>query len=263
MAAEGYTRGRIEAEWRAVLANRRDAPLGGLGAGEIESLYGPLCAIARGQSFAVAHLAQSLDGKIAAVNGTSRWISGEEDLCHTHRMRALADAVVVGADTVLHDDPLLTVRRCSGTHPVRVVIDPERKLKAHHKVFTDRSTRTIVIAAADGRNGADAPDVETITLPREGSMIAPKAIKAALAEGGLHWLFIEGGGVTISNFLREGCLDRLQITVAPVILGSGRPSITLPPISEPGLGLRPQMRRLSLGADTLFECIFGPTEIND
>jgi diaminohydroxyphosphoribosylaminopyrimidine deaminase / 5-amino-6-(5-phosphoribosylamino)uracil reductase len=257
MAAEGHIRGRIDAEWRTVLANRRDAPLGSLGAGEIESLYGPLCAIARGQSFAVAHLAQSLDGKIAALNGSSRWISGDEDLCHTHRMRALADAVLVGADTVLHDDPMLTVRRCSGTHPVRVVIDPERKLKAHHKVFTDRSTRTIVIAAADRRNGVDAPDVETITLPREGSVIAPKAIKAALAEHGLHWLFIEGGGVTISNFLREGCLDRLQITVAPVILGSGRPSITLPPISEPGLGLRPQIRRLSLGADTLFECIFG------
>jgi riboflavin-specific deaminase-like protein len=228
-----------------------------MGAGELEALYGPLCAIAPGQSFAVAHLAQSLDGKIAAMNGASRWISGEEDLCHTHRMRALADAVVVGADTVLHDDPRLTVRRCSGTHPVRVVIDPERKLKTHHKVFTDRSTRTIVIAAADRENGHDAPDVETIALPREGKVIAPKAIRAALAARGLHWLFIEGGGVTISNFLRDGCLDRLQITVAPLLLGSGRPSITLPPISEPGLGLRPPIRRLSLGADTLFECVFG------
>ena len=114
MAAEGNIRGHVEAEWRAVLTHRRGAALGSLGAGEIESLYGPLCAIAPGQSFAVAHLAQSLDGKIAASNGASRWISGEEDLCHTHRMRALADAVVVGADTVLHDDPLLTVRRCSG-----------------------------------------------------------------------------------------------------------------------------------------------------
>src|SRR6185503_12239099 len=166
MAAEGDIRGRSEAQWRALLANRRGAPLGSIGAGELEALYGPLCAVALGQSFIVAHLAQSLDGKIASMNGASRWISGEEDLCHTHRMRALADAVVVGADTVLHDDPLLTVRRCSGTHPVRVVIDPERKLEAHHKVFTDRSARTIVIAAADRRNGKAAPDVETIALPR-------------------------------------------------------------------------------------------------
>lgn len=258
MAAEGDNiRGRVEAQWRAVLANRRGAPLGSIGAGELEALYGPLCAIAPGQSFAVAHLAQSLDGKIAATNGASRWISGDEDLCHTHRMRALADAVLVGADTVLHDDPLLTVRRCSGTHPVRVVIDPERKLESHHKVFTDPNARTIVIAAADRHNGHAAPDVETIILPRAGKVIAPQAICAALAARGLHWLFIEGGGVTISNFLREGCLDRLQITVAPLLLGSGRPSVTLPPVSEPGLGLRPQIRRLSLGADTLFECIFG------
>ncbi|HEX3972656.1 MAG TPA: RibD family protein [Stellaceae bacterium] len=257
MAAEGSIRGHVEADWRAVLAHRRGAQPGSLGAGEIESLYGPLCAIAPGQNFAVAHLAQSLDGKIAASTGASRWISGDEDLCHTHRMRALADAVIVGAETVLHDDPLLTVRRCSGTHPVRVIIDPERKLKAHHKVFTDRSARTIVIAAADRYDGIGVPDAETIALPRDDRVIAPRAIKAALAERGLHWLFIEGGGVTISNFLRAGCLDRLQITVAPVILGSGRPSITLPPISEPGLGLRPQIRRLSLGVDTLFECVFG------
>jgi len=257
MAAEGDIRGRVETQWRALLAQRRGATPGSIGAGELQSLYGPLCAIATGQSFTVAHLAQSLDGKIAAMNGASRWISGEEDLCHTHRMRALADAVVVGADTVLHDDPLLTVRRCSGTHPVRVVIDPERKLDAHHKVFTDRAARTIVIAAADRHNGHAAPDVETIVLPRDGRVIAPQAIRDALAMRGLHWLFIEGGGVTISNFLRAGCLDRLQITVAPLLLGSGRPSITLPPVSEPGLGLRPPIRRLSLGADTLFECIFG------
>lgn len=257
MAAEGDIGGRVDAQWRAILASRRGAPLGRIGAGEIEALYGPLCAIASGQSFVVAHLAQSLDGKIAAATGASRWISGDEDLCHTHRMRALADAVIVGADTILADDPLLTVRRCAGTHPVRVVIDPDRKLAPHHQVFTERSTRTIVIAAA-GQESGPAPDgVEVLSLPREGRVIAPAAIKAALAARGLHWLFIEGGGITISNFLAAGCLDRLQITVAPLILGSGKPSLTLPAIAEPSLGLRPQIRRLSLGADTLFECIFG------
>jgi riboflavin-specific deaminase-like protein len=256
MAAEGDIGGRVEAQWRAVLASRRGATVGSLGAGELEALYGPLCAIAPGQSFAVAHLAQSLDGKIAAATGASRWISGEEDLCHTHRMRALADAVIVGADTVLHDNPLLTVRRCPGTHPVRVVIDPECKLSPDHQVFTDRSAKTLVIAAADRRNGFAADGVETLALPREGRLISPGAIKEALAARGLHWLFIEGGGVTISNFLRDGCLDRLQITVAPLLLGSGKPSLTLPAIAEPSLGLRPQIRRLSLGADMLFECIF-------
>lgn len=258
MAAEGDIGGRVDAQWRAILASRRGAPLGSIGAGEIEALYGPLCAIAPGQPFAVGHLAQSLDGRIAAVGGASRWISGDEDLCHTHRMRALADAVIVGADTLRNDDPLLTVRRCAGTHPVRVVIDPDRKLAAHHQVFTDRSTKTIVIAAADRpSDGGSIDGVEIVSLPRDGRVIAPAAIQEMLAARGLYWLFIEGGGITISNFLRAGCLDRLQITVAPLILGSGRPSLTLPAIAEPSLGLRPQIRRLSLGADTLFECIFG------
>ncbi len=258
MAAEGDIRGR-DAQWRAVLASRRGgASLGNIGSGEFEALYGPLCAVAAGQSFILAHLAQSLDGKIAMANGASRWISGEEDLCHTHRLRALADAVVVGADTIVHDDPLLTVRRCAGENPVRVVIDPERKLPLHHQVFTDRSAPTIVIAAADRAANQIAPEgIEILALPRDGRVIAPAAITAALAARGLHWLFIEGGGVTISNFLRAGCLDRLQITVAPVLLGSGKPSLTLPAVAEPSLGLRPQIRRLSLGADTLFECVFG------
>jgi riboflavin biosynthesis pyrimidine reductase len=83
------------------------------------------------------------------------------------------------------------------------------------------------------------------------------AIRQALAARGLHWLFVEGGGVTISHFLRAGCLDRLQLTVAPVILGSGRPSLTLPEITLPRQGLRPEVRRIGLGEDVLFECIFG------
>jgi riboflavin-specific deaminase-like protein len=257
MAAEGDIRGRSEAQWHAALAHRRGALPGSMGAGEIEALYGPLCAVARGQSFAVAHLAQSLDGKIAADSGASRWISGHEDLCHTHRMRALADAVIVGADTILHDDPLLTVRRCSGTHPTRVVIDPRRRLESDHKVFTDRSAPTIIIAALDSGHRPAPDGVELLLLPLQESMIAPRAIKSALAARDLHWLFIEGGGVTISNFLRAGCLDRLQITIAPVLLGSGKAGVVLPSIAEPSLGLRPPIRRVSLGADTLFECIFG------
>ncbi len=256
MPAEGDIAERIDAQWQALLACRRGAaPLPG--AGILAELYGPLCAIPPGQDFAIAHLAQSLDGRIATVGGASRWISGEEDIHHTHCMRALADAVLVGADTVLHDDPLLTVRRCAGKHPVRVVIDPERKLGSHHRVFTDPSTRTFVIAAEDCAGGGALGFAELLRLPRSAGVIAPDTIRRALAARGLHWLFIEGGGVTISHFLRAGCLDRLQLTVAPMILGSGRPSLILPEIAAPRNGLRPQIRRVALGQDVLFECIFG------
>ncbi len=256
MPAEGNITGRGDAQWQAVLAGRRGAaPIDG--AGVLAELYGPLCAVPRDQCFTIAHLAQSLDGRIATLSGASQWISGDEDLRHTHRLRALADAVLVGADTVLHDDPLLTVRRCNGTNPVRVVVDPERKLTPDHRVFTDGSAPTFVIVAQDCVAGAFLGAVEILRLPRSDGIIAPAAIRHALAARGLHWLLVEGGGVTISHFLRARCLDRLQLTVAPVILGSGRPSLSLPEITAPGLGLRPEVRRMTLGEDVLFECIFG------
>jgi len=255
MAAEGDIAARADAQWQAVLAGRRgklpDA------AGDLAELYGPLCAVPPGKTYIVAHLAQSLDGRIAAPSGASQWISGEDDLRHTHRMRALADAVIVGANTVLHDDPLLTVRRCTGEHPVRVIIDPDRKLEPRHRVFTDRSAPTLVIAAEDCARRSPPGIAEVLRLPRHDGIISPLFIRRALAERGLHWLLVEGGGVTVSHFLRARCLDRLQLAVAPMILGSGRPSLTLPEIAAPGLGLRPQLRRIALGKDVLFECIFG------
>src|SRR6185437_10083055 len=124
--------------WRSLLALRRQdgarpqpmlPPGAGAGEAALLELYLPF-AERRRRPYAVAHLGQSLDGRIATAAGASRWVTGEEDLLHTHRMRALADAILVGAGTVRHDDPQLTVRRCSGAHPVRVVIDCERRVGA-------------------------------------------------------------------------------------------------------------------------------------
>ena len=219
-------------------------------------LYLPFAQVPRGRRFAVAHLGQSLDGRIAAASGASRWVTGEPDLIHTHRMRALADAVIVGSGTIRHDDPLLTVRRCGGAHPVRVVIDAERRLGACHRVFQDDTAPTVLLAAAElVRPGDRLGRAELVGLPRCGDGLAPRDIAAALAERGLHFLFIEGGGITISRFLAAGALDRLQITVAPILLGSGKPSLTLPEIAAPQQGLRPELRRFSLGQDMLYECI--------
>src|SRR5438034_1608604 len=83
--------------------------------------------------------------RIATENGESRWITGEADLLHCHRMRALADAVLVGARTVRADDPQLTVRRCAGDNPFRVVIDPELSLTGRHAIFRDRAAPTLIV----------------------------------------------------------------------------------------------------------------------
>ncbi|HXA71921.1 MAG TPA: RibD family protein, partial [Stellaceae bacterium] len=217
----------------------------------------PLALVPHRHSFVLAHLAQSLDGRIATAGGESQWLTGEADLCHTHRLRALADAVIVGANTVRQDNPRLTVRHCSGDQPVRVVLDANLALPRDRDVFCDGAAQTLVLAAADRvAKQTRIGQAEIVPLAREGERLAPAAIRTALAGRGLYWLFLEGGGVTVSRFLAAGALDRLQIALAPVILGSGRPSLQLPEIPALSGALRPRVRHVPLGSDMLVDCTF-------
>jgi riboflavin-specific deaminase-like protein len=242
------------AAWRA--ATRRGAsPAMPALDGTAAALYAPLMsAFAARGALVVAHLGQSLDGRIATQSGASRWITGEADLLHTHRMRALADAVIVGAGTVAADDPLLTVRRCEGENPVRVVIDAGSRLAPTQKVFNGDSP-TLHLIAEDAPRAPQGACAQ-VRLPATQGRIAVGAILGALRRRGLAWIFVEGGGVTVSQFLAAGALDRLQLVLAPVLLGSGRPSLVLPEIADPGRGLRPASRRIELGEDILVDCVF-------
>jgi riboflavin-specific deaminase-like protein len=219
-------------------------------------LYLPYC-FPQPRGLAVAHIGQSLDGRIATENGESRWITGEADLLHCHRMRAIADAVLVGARTVRADDPQLTVRRCAGDNPLRVVIDPELSLTGRFKIFRDSAAATLIVAAKEhsDRRG-ETHGCEILGVPRVGGTLDVSAIRAALGDRGLPVVFIEGGGITISRFLEAGCLNRLQITVAPIIIGSGRPGVAFPGDRALDCALRPRIRRFDLGSDTLFDCDF-------
>jgi riboflavin-specific deaminase-like protein len=249
-----------EIAWQALLARRNDesVPIDNT---PVNHLYGPLCrshrAALKQGTFTIAHLAQSLDGRIATTAGVSRWLSGTADLLHTHRMRALADAVLVGVNTVLHDDPQLTVRRCAGSNPLRVVIDPERRLDGSQRIFHDSAAPTLLLAAADrAGSGETLGCAEILPVARGGTGLDPHEIRRLLAHRGMTWLFIEGGGITVSRFLAAGALDRLQLTIAPVILGSGRPGLLLPEITDLQNSLRPPTRRFILGDDIMVECDF-------
>src|SRR5450755_426514 len=117
--------------------------------GARDPLFEPLHApIPAGQSFVLGRVAQSLDGYIATRGGESVWISGPDDLRHTHQLRALCDAVVVGAKTIRADNPQLTTRLVDGPSPVRVVLDPDRRLGSTYRVFRD-GPETLLLCAPE------------------------------------------------------------------------------------------------------------------
>jgi riboflavin-specific deaminase-like protein len=220
-------------------------------------LYLPL-AFAR--DLVIGQLGQSLDGRIATSSGDSHYITGPEDIRRLHRLRALVDAVVVGAGTVALDNPRLTVREVEGENPVRVVLDPDGRLAVDLRVFSDSAARTLVIRRADEEVRPlwpPAPRVEqrgeVLSLPADFEGFAPVDVLDALRARGLRRVLIEGGGLTVSRFLQAGLLDRLHVTVAPMLIGSGRPAITLPPVDNLSGALRLKCRHVHLGEDLLFD----------
>lgn len=200
----------------------------------------------------IAQLGQSLDGRIATVNGESRGISGAAALDHLHHLRAQAEAVVVGVGTVEADDPVLTVRRVAGRHPLRVVIDPAGRMSRAARCLLCTEAQTLVITAADS---AWPAGVEILKLPAPGGHFAPASIVAALRARGLARILVEGGARTISGFIDDGCVDRLHLMVSPVLIGSGRTGLELKPQAALGLALRPIVQMTDLGGgDILFDC---------
>lgn len=218
-----------------------------------ENLFGPLRATSPCGSMVVGQIGQSLDGRIATLSGHSNDISGSAGLDHLHRLRSVVDAVVVGAGTVRADDPQLTVRRVSGPSPARVAIDPRATLDTGARMFAPDGARRLMITFEQAPQPTSS-DVERIALPRTGTLIDPAAILDALSARGLRRVLIEGGPRTISYFLAAGCLDRLHVMVSPLILGSGLPSLALPPVARVTDGLRVPTHTHLVRDEVLFDC---------
>ena len=211
----------------------------------------------------IAQLGQSLDGCIATRSGDAYFVNGPRGIVHVHRLRALCDAVIVGAGTVAADDPQLTTRHVPGEHPVRVVLDPWLRLDAAARVFRDAQAPTLRLhdarCAAPAR--AQALAAENVAVPgllgADGGLDCAAVVDALQARG-LTLLFVEGGGATVSRFLVQRRLDRLHLSVAPVLIGDGRPGLKLPPTERMADCLRPPARVYRLGDDMLWDLALEP-----
>jgi diaminohydroxyphosphoribosylaminopyrimidine deaminase/5-amino-6-(5-phosphoribosylamino)uracil reductase len=191
-------------------------------------------------------LATSLDGRIATATGESRWITGEASRQAVHRLRAAHDAVVVGIETALADDPELTVRLpgYNGRQPARVVLDSHQRLSPDCKlVKTAREVPTYIIATAEPDPVLVEAGVRVLQVRAVGEDRPElKTVVETLAGEGLHRLFVEGGGQVAASFLRCGLVDRLEwFRAATVIGGDGRPGVGALAIA--GLSDAPHFRR--------------------
>lgn len=175
--------------------------------------------------------AQTLDGRIAAADGTSRWISGPESLVRTHQLRSQHDAIMVGIGTVLADNPSLTVRHVHGPNPLRIVVDRNLRTPLSAAVLVDGAApHTWLVCdaqAAQARQHAlQELGATIITQPlTTESAFAMQPLMHTLASRGIRTLMLEGGSRLIASMLRARCVDRVAITIAPKLLGQGIPAI--------------------------------------
>jgi len=133
------------------------------------------------------------------------------------------------------------------------VIDPNGRLPATARLLNNDGNRRLVLTTAAASTRLPA-GVDRVWLPQADGQIAPAVILAALAERGFRRIMIEGGADTVSRFLAAGCLDRLHVVIAPIIMGAGPSSITLPPVARVDEALRAPMRVHVLGEEVLLDC---------
>jgi diaminohydroxyphosphoribosylaminopyrimidine deaminase/5-amino-6-(5-phosphoribosylamino)uracil reductase len=180
-----------------------------------------LHAVRHGRPHVTWKYAATLDGRVAAADGSSRWITSPEARADVHRLRAASDAVLVGAGTLHTDDPHLAVRGVHGaTQPLRVVLDSAARLTAGARVL-DGAAPTLVAVAVDARTAHLPEGTDVLRLPRAGGGLDLDALLAALHARGVRSVLLEGGPVLAGAFVAARRVDRVVGYLAPALLGEG------------------------------------------
>lgn len=213
-----------------------------------------------GSSFLTLKLALSLDGKLGAPDGSSRWITGEEARTKVHARRLEADAVLVGAGTVLKDDPSLTVRHVEATRqPLRVVVDSTGRIPPTASLLTDGGATLIATTSRcphDIQTSWKEAGAEVVVLPEEeesdrGS-VDMESLLRLLGERAVVETYCEGGAALATSLLRNDLVDRMELYRGPVMIGGDGPAIGSLGVDSMSDALRWSTQRIELlGDDTL------------
>jgi GTP cyclohydrolase II len=172
--------------------------------------------------------AQTLDGRIATAVGDSKWISGEAERTVAHGLRAACDAVLVGVGTVLGDDPELTVRMVAGASPMRVVLDSSLRIPLDANVLKPAAASTVITTVrsdAARRAALREQGVRVEVVAAEGDRVSLPDALVVLRRSGTESVLVEGGAEVITSLLAAGLVDRIVVSVSPIVIGSGTEAV--------------------------------------
>lgn len=197
-------------------------------------------------------LATSLDGRIALANGQSKWITSDEARAEVHRLRAAHDAVIVGSETVLADDPELTARTTPmpEKQPLRVVADSRGRVPATAKLFSTLEMGPVAVATLETMDLDRWPSTQGLQfwmLPAGESSASVSLVEMmnSATRAGVTSMMVEGGGQLAASFVRAGLVDRIEWFRAPMLLGGdGRPCLGA--LGLETLDMAPQFSRTSV-----------------
>jgi len=182
--------------------------------------------ITTGLPFVGVKVAMSLDGKIGTITGDSQWITGEKARQFVHRLRDQSDAIMVGIETVLKDNPRLTARveGGGGKDPARVIVDSTARLPLDARVIESASSAPTILAVTDQAppekcKALEDKGVDVIVMPHQNGRVDLKALMKKLAEREFAAVLVEGGGTLNYSLLDQRLVDKLFIFIAPLIIG--------------------------------------------
>lgn len=197
------------------------------------------------KKFFIAQLGQSLDGKIALFNGNSHYINSKKSILYLHALRCICDGLLVGVNTVIKDNPLLTTRYMKGSSPMRIIIDPSLKLTNRLNIFKDGNKNIVFTQKVSNKK---LNNTTIYKLPKKNFT---KLIYQKIKDLNFNYILVEGGATTISKFLEQELLDIMQFIIAPIIIGSGIDSVKLKSISNLKYALRPKSSLYKLGDEMI------------